>query len=72
MRTRTHVSPEITEDTSGDIWCSLTLYIFEQEGCNLNEMSDEPLSKGGCGARRTAVGLLQNILMSSHAKLISH
>lgn len=46
MRTRTHVSPEITEDTSGDIWCSLALYIFEQGGCNLNEMSDEPLSKG--------------------------
>lgn len=46
MRARTRVDPEITEDTSGNIWRSPALYIFEQGGCNLNEMSNEPLSKG--------------------------
>lgn len=46
MRTRTRVNPEITEDMSADIWRSPTLYIFEEGGCNLNEMSDEPPSKG--------------------------
>lgn len=46
MRTRTRVNPEIREDTSADIWRSPALYIFEQGGCNLNEMSDELLSEG--------------------------
>lgn len=43
---RTHGRPEITEDMSGDIWHLLALYIFEEGSCNLNKMSDEPLSKG--------------------------
>lgn len=31
------------KDTLGDICRSPVLYIFEQRGCNLNKMSDEPL-----------------------------
>lgn len=30
-------------DASGDIWRLPALSIFEQRGCNLKKMSDEPL-----------------------------
>lgn len=46
MQTRTRARPGMTEGTSGDMWRSPALYIFEQGGCNLSGMSEEPLSEG--------------------------